>query len=123
MQSKLNRDEILHIFITYGEQYAIPSQLIVNLVHGIKKLHPSPIIQVDADVASPLLLSVRRPCSFSQKAPGISAQGACEEAGLGTVILRHWQSGASVSDRANSRFYVDLPHFMDLETSGLMLGV
>ena len=57
VQSKLNRDEILHIFITYGEQHAIPSQLIVNLVHVIKKLHLSPIIQVDADVVSPLVFA------------------------------------------------------------------
>ena len=57
VQSKLNRDEILHIFIAHGEQHAIPSQLIVIFVHGLKRLHPSPIIQVDVGAVSLRLVS------------------------------------------------------------------
>ena len=58
VQLKLNRDEILHIFITYGEQHAIPSQLIVIFVHNLKRLEASLFAQVDVSVA-PLLLQAK----------------------------------------------------------------
>ena len=58
VQSKLNRDEILHIFIAHGEQHAIPSQLIVIFVHNLKRLEASLFAQVDVSVA-PLLLQAK----------------------------------------------------------------
>lgn len=58
VQLKQNRDEILHIFIAHGEQHAIPSQLIVNLVHNLKRLEASLFAQVDVSMA-PLLLQAK----------------------------------------------------------------
>ena len=66
VQLKQNRDEILHIFIAHGEQHVIPSQLIVIFVHNLKRLHPSPIIQVDVGAVSLRLVSIiydiKMPC-------------------------------------------------------------
>ena len=83
VQAKRNQGEIIHTLTRLEECYAIPSQLIVNLVHDIKRLHPSPIIQVNVDVVLHSFCQCGVPAPFRKKAPGISTQGVCEGAGLG----------------------------------------
>ena len=56
-QERYKQSEIFHTFARFEEHYAVSSQLIVNLVHGIKRLHPSPIIRVDVDAALLLLFA------------------------------------------------------------------
>lgn len=80
VQAKRNQGEILHTFAKHEEHYAIPSQLIVIFVHGLKRLHPSSIIQVDVGAASLLLFA---------KGTGYFGSRGVRGAGLDTVILRH----------------------------------